>query len=366
MRSRYLPPALMLLGVCVAAGFAQDKTDIRPRRDLRGHRGPVRHIAFHPSGKLLVSSGTEGKIRLWNLETGRVVRQIFPRGKTVDARTAATPAPRRIESIAFSPDGKMIGEAAVETSRATALRLWNTEDGQQIRMLAEDVNNMRCVAFTPDGKLIAANTRDATRWGHKIVLRDLETGKVVTELRDERLAATRITFSADGKLLASAGARKIHIWDVAMRKLLHTIDGHKKSIQSICFSPNGKMLASGSSDDTVRVWNVQTGKMDREIEAEQDGVFAVAYSPSGRTIASAGADKTIKLWKPASGKMYARLWGHLGKVLCLAFSPDGTTLASGSLDTTIALWDVEEPEDGDDEEEADEEEDDWNWEWDDE
>jgi WD40 repeat protein len=356
-----LTPAVLVLGVCVAVGLGQDKPDIRPRADLRGHRGPVQHLAFHPDGKLLVSAGTEGKILLWNLETGRLVRQIYPRGKTVADSTAAPPVRRRIESLAFSPDGKMIGEAAAEATLATSLRLWNPEDGEEIRLLAHDVENMRCLAFAPDGKLVATNMRDPVKWGHKIVLRNLETGQIVTELRNDRLAASLIAFSADGKKLASAGARKIHIWDVAAQKLVHTIDGHKKAIQSICFSPDGKRLVSGSTDDTVRIWNVETGKMEREIEAEQDGVLAVAYSPSGRTIASAGADKTIKLWKPWSGKLRARLWGHLDKVLCLAFSPDGKTLASGSADTTIALWDIEEPEHEEGEEKEEEKDKEWKW-----
>lgn len=362
MKSRSpLMAALIVLGACIGGAGEQDTPDIKPRSDLRGHRGPVKHLAFHPDGKLLVSAGTEGKIRLWNLETGRLVRQIYPRGKTVEDRIVAAPTRRRIESIAFSPDGKMIGEAAAETTLATSLRLWDPEDGEEIRLLAHDVQNMRCLAFTPDGKLIATNMRDPSKWGHKIVLRDLETGKIVAELREDRLAASLIAFSADGKKLASAGARKIHIWDLAARKLLHTIDGHKKAIQSICFSPDGKLLVSGSTDDTLRIWNVETGKMEREIEAEQEGVLSVAYSPSGRTIASAGADKTIKLWKPWSGKMRARLWGHLERVLCLAFSPDGKTLASGSADTTIALWPIDEQDDEEDEKKENEEDEEWDW-----
>ncbi len=357
-----LVPTAIVLGVCVAAGPEQDKPDIRPRADLRGHRGAVKHLAFHPDGKLLISAGTEGKIRLWDLETKRLVRQIYPRGKTVADSIAAPLASRRIEAIDFSPDGQFVGEAVVEASQTAVLRLWNPETGEPVRTLAKDVPNLRCVAFYPPGKLVAANMRDPDKWGHKIVLRDLEAGTIVTELREDRLAASLIAFSADGKKLASAGARKIHIWDVAARELVHKIDGHKKAIQSICFSPDGKRLVSGSTDDTVRIWNVETGKMEREIEAEQDGVLAVAYSPSGRTIASAGADKTIKLWKPWSGKTRARLWGHLDKVLCLAFSPDGKTLASGSADTTIALWDIEEPPDEEEKEKkANEEDEDWDW-----
>jgi WD40 repeat protein len=343
--------ASTVLSVCAGSAAAQDRPDVFPRKDLRGHRGAVEHVAFHPNGKLLISAGSEGRIKLWNLETTRLVREIFPRSKTVDAETGVRPRRRRIEWLAFTPDGKAIGEAAVEGSFDTTLRLWNPEDGEQLRLLAENESNLRCLAFTPDGKLVASNARDPEKWGQKIVLRDPENGKVVAELRADRLAATLLAFSPDGKTLASAGARKIQIWDVATREVKHTISGHKKAIQSICFSPNGRYLVSGSTDDTIRVWNVEPGTLDREIEAKQDGVLAVAYSPSGKTIASGGADKTIKLWKPWSGTMRVRLWGHLDKVLCLAFSPDGKTLASGSRDSTILLWDIDEPKDEEQEEE---------------
>lgn len=359
-RRLFLIPVLALLGAYAGSGIAQDKPDVYPRKDLRGNRGAIEHIAFHPNGKLLIGAGTERRIKLWDLETGRVVREIYPRGRSADARSSPTLAPkvRRIESIAFSPDGKMIAEVAADGSLSASLRLWNPDDGEEIRMLARDVPNLRCAVFAPDGQLIATNMRDPDKWGHQIALRNVETGKIVATLREDRLAATLLAFSTDGKLLASAGARKIHIWDVATRELKHTIDGHEKAIQSICFSPNGRFLASASTDDTVRIWKVETGKLGRKIEPEQGGVLAVAYNPAGTMLASAGADKTIKLWNPDSGKMYVRLWGHLDKVLCLAFSPDGKTLASGSRDARIALWDIEEPEE-EEEEEDDDEDDIW-------
>jgi WD40 repeat protein len=356
MKAHYLVALTPLL--CAAGGPIQDRPDVRPRSDFRGHREAVRHLAFAPDSKLLVSAGREDFLRLWSLESGRQVRRIVPRGRTVTERLNSTPLPRRIEAVEFSPDGSLIAEAAIETNGQTMLRLWNPEDGELLRILAERVDNMRALAFAPNGKLIASNARDPLEWGQKILLRDVETGNVVAELREKRMAASHIEFSPDGRLLASAGATKIHIWDVTQRKLLHTIPAHKKSVQSIAFSPNGKLLVSGSADDTVRVWKVDSGTMDLEIEAEQDGVLAVAFTPSGNGIASAGADKTINLWKTKSGRKYRRLWGHLDKVYCLAFSPDGKTLASGSGDSTIMLWDVLEPED-DEEEDEEDEDDEW-------
>jgi len=361
MRPQQVVIALaVLLAICRADDGTQDKPDIRPRADLRGSRGAIKDIVFHPDGRLLFSAGADGRIRVWELESRRCVREIYPRERVVADELKRPPTARSIESIAVSPDGRLIAEATVESSAATALRIWNPEDGEPVRVLAQNVENLRCVAIAPDGKLAALNARDPAKGGHKIVLQDLDSGQVVAELRGEQLAASLLTFSRDGKLLASAGANKIHIWDVPERKLLHTIsEAHKKSVKGICFSPDGKWLASGSSDATVRIWKVATGTKDREIETEQQAVLDVAWSPSGKTIATAGQDKTIKFWKPQTGKMYARLWGHSDRVTCVEFSPDGKTLASGSDDATIALWDVKEPQ-----EEKEDKEKDKGW-WDD-
>ena len=334
---------LLLFGIFAVGAvpaMSQDTPDFRPMRDLRGHREAVRHLAFSPDGKFLVSAGQEGRLRLWNLETGQCVRQLFPREKTFEDRMPTTEIKRRIESVAFSPDGKSIAEIAIETSGLSILRLWNPQDGELLKTLAEGVDNMRALAFSPDGKLIATNARDPLGWGQKILVRDAHSGKIAAELKEQRLAATTLAFSPDGKILACAGARKIFIWDFEQKKLLHTIDAHKKAIQSIAFSPNGRLLVSGSTDDTIRVWMVESGKMTEEIEAEQDGVLCVVFSRNGKTIASGGKDKTIRLWKLDSGKLRARLFGHLERVYCLAVSPDGKTLASGSGDTLIALWDL--------------------------
>lgn len=360
MNSRFIPAALLIgVSLCLTGGNEQRVPDIRPTDDLRGHRGPVTHLAFQPDGKLLASAGGEGRIRLWDVEKRSLVRQIFPLEKTVSGRILTNPAPRRIEAIGFSADGKVVGEVAVEPPDGAVLRLWDPETGQPIQEFARNVPDLRALAFAPEKKLVAFSMRDTKNWGQMIVIRNRETGETVAELRKSHMAATNLAFSPDGKLLAAAGAQKLYVWDVEAKKLLHDIDAHKKAIQSICFSPNGKLLVTGSTDDSVRIWKVDSGKKDREMDAKQDGVLAVAFSPSGRTIASAGADKTIKMWNPTNGATRHRLWGHLDRVLCLAFSPDGKTLASGSRDTTIALWPNDESDDKEDEADADEEWGDW-------
>jgi|GEM_PF-2817061 len=356
MKTHALFLAVILFSAsAVAIGQDQDALDARPRTDFRGHSAAVTRLAFSHDGKFLLSAGRDSRMGLWSLETGRLVHMLYPKEKNVSGRSMSRDIPRRVESIAFSPDGGLIAEAAVESAGEGLVRLWSPKTGKIIKVLARGVDNLRAVAFAPDGKTAAYNARETIGWRHKIVLCDVESGKVTGELAGKKLAATMLAFSPDGKILASAGARKIQLWDVEKRELLHTIEAHEKSIQGIAFSPNGKLLASGADDDQIRIWRVDAGKMDLEIEAEQDGVLDVAFTPSGATVASGGKNHTVKLWKTTSGKKYARLWGHLERVNCIAVSPDGKTLASGSGDTTIALWNLTEPEDADEDEDDEDE-----------
>jgi hypothetical protein len=122
------------------------------------------------------------------------------------------------------------------------------------------------------------------------------------------------------------------------------LEGHSKSVNSVSFSPDGKTLASGSYDKTIKVWNLETGKEIRTLNGHSNTVNSVSFSPDGKTLASGSHDKTIKLWNLETGKEIRTLNGHSNTVNSVSFSPDGKTLASGSGDNTIKLWNLSELE----------------------
>ncbi|MEH2214844.1 WD40 repeat domain-containing protein, partial [Nostoc sp.] len=150
-----------------------------------------------------------------------------------------------------------------------------------------------------------------------------------------------VGFSPDGKTLASGSLDKtIKLWDVSTGKAIKTLTGHSSPVYSVGFSPDGKTLASGSLDNTIKLWDVSTGKAIKTLTGHSSPVFSVGFSPDGKTLASGSDDNTIKLWDVSTGKAIKTLTGHSIRVYSVGFSPDGKTLASGSADNTIKLWDV--------------------------
>ena len=117
-----------------------------------------------------------------------------------------------------------------------------------------------------------------------------------------------------------------------------TLKGHALHVLSVVFSPDGKLIVSGSGDKTLKIWDAETGQELETLKGHSEPIIAVLLSPDGKLIVSGSLDKTLIIWDANSGKKMQKLEGHIGPVFSVAFSPDGLRIISGG-DFTVKVWD---------------------------
>ncbi|MFB8789975.1 MAG: NB-ARC domain-containing protein [Potamolinea sp.] len=350
----------------ILASSSYDQTiklwDIKTKqclKTLRGHRQAVTAIAFSPdtcrSGfvqnscikektnnqnpPLLVSSSFDRTVKLWDLMTGECLKTFL--GHT-----------NRVWTVAYHPKGRQIASGGDDH----ATKLWNLKLGRCQKTFKGHTNAVISLALSPDGNYLASGHEDQT-----VRLWDIKNATLVQTLREHTNRVWSVAFQpatsalpsvkedrkgifqgrTNGRILASgSGDYTIKLWDLQLGKSLQTLYGHTSWVWSIAFHPNGTKLVSASYDQTVKLWDVNTGECLKTFQEHSSPVVCVTYSPDGKMLASSDFDGIIKLWDAETGECYQTFKEHTNSAWCVTFSPNGKWLLSTSFDQTLKLWDV--------------------------
>ena len=307
----------------------QDDSDFGRRegqmvRTLKGHTDGVLTVRFSPDGRHLISGSYDNTARLWDVATGSELQAFKGHSWWVWAAE-------------FSPDGNEIVTAG-QDGKAIVWQKQPLQAGGQVAAVAPMFKQVTeftghdgaiySAKFSPDGKLVATGGYDkmVMVWNpadvHPVDIAGRLDGKPDAKPNYVRLAGHNgpvrsVAFSPKGKLILSGSEdNSIRIWDLATGESVKSLRGHGSSVRSCTFSPDGEMVLSGGDDESVRLWNVRGYEEVRVLHAtvfagHEDAVLSARFLRDGQNIVTASRDRTASLWDAATGQPVRRFQeGH--------------------------------------------------------
>jgi WD40 repeat protein len=294
-------------------------------------------VSFSPDCRTIVTASL-GKhpTRLWDAATGKLRASLPVHHAPVVWRTS------------FTADSRILATAEF---RQPFIYLWDTETGALRKTLqhpdmlgSEDRDYVGEIVFSPVGNTLASISDKLTR----TYLWDIQTGEIIKALIDRNLGSPAVThlriildmrFSPDGRLLATSSSDSTaKLWDVATHELTVKLPHQSGDVYPAIFSPDGRTIATGNKG-VVQIWGVDKGELQAAFTGFNGDPNLVIYSPDGRLLVTgADKDKEIKVWDIVSHQLVATLPNASRPA---AFTPDGKTLITESVDHNIILWSVE-------------------------
>jgi WD40 repeat protein len=289
------------------------------RRELTGHTGPVKEVAYVLDGQAIATAGTDRTVRIWDARTGEQQKRLPHDGPV----TAMTYSPR--------------GARMVTVDNNKTVRIWDLADARELNRLETAHGNwVRAVAYKLDGSEFATASDDKT------VLIWHADGQLGISLIGHTGPVSAVAYRPNGTVISGGHDGTVRVWDTDTGQPLAEFSGNFGEVWSVACSPeeHSDAIAAAGGDGAVLVWDVETRKQLARIDTHGGPVYAMAYDPAGSVIATASGDGTVKIWDASTFVLRLQLTGHISAVRSVAFSPDGATVATCGYDGTIRVWDA--------------------------
>lgn len=298
---------------------------------LRGHTKWITSLAWEPAHRnahapRLASSSKDGTVRVWNVAQRQV-------DFVLGGHTAS------VNCVRWGGDG-----AIYTASSDRTIKVWNDQDGRLIRSLNEHAHWVNSLALSTDYILRTGPFDVQGTYATKLIKQDYaDLDSLTLQVSKERYGESTANGVRPEMLVSASDDHTLFLWPSQVhgtapnpKKPVSRLTGHQKTVNHVCFSPNGRFLASASFDNSVKLWDGRTGKFIANLRGHVASVYRVAWSSDSRMLASASKDSTIKLWNLQTFKIKVDLPGHEDEVYCVDFLAD--KLASGGRDRTLKIW----------------------------
>ena len=298
-----------------------------PHQKFKGHTGAVSGIIHLPGRQRIITCSKDGSLRIWNCKNGLQIGNDWRDGES------------GVNAIGLSPDGKTVASGSDDG----AVRLWDIEGRKVIDKWTGHSQKVWGVCWGRDGKRVVSGSEDGTTRVWNVESGDSETlGPIATTTQDAEFNIGYATVYSPDQTMIATGGGDIKIWDAKTFELLTTLPVQQMT-HSLVWAVDGKTLISGSHrDGSIITWNTTTWEKIALVWSTEhrDCIIAIAISPNGRILASASFDQTARLWNLENGQPISSPLQHPGQVFCISFSAGGELLVTGCGDNNAYTWDV--------------------------